>query len=299
MSSTERLSKLFKSLFFLFFIFSSCTKNQDKLVAIQVGDSIWSLQDIQDYFQSRLNSENVKSQDLKKLKKKFLNEIFLILLIENWAKKNQRQGKAVTLSKEDKKAFLKHNTKLKALKDHKKYVSLHNLLLEHLYEKIPDPPLKRQKNFYNKNKPLFIEPAFCYLKQIFVEKERLAQSLQKRLNQGESFDDLSNLYSLNSHPGWVKQGELEVFDEACFKHKKPLTPVLKSPYGYHIFLREGQKPPKKKSFKQAQSQIIKTLKISDIKKHFQIWLKEEAIKTPVWTSEKLLDRLRIQHKPDK
>ena len=294
--STKSLLKLFKNFCFVSFFALSCTKTQERAIIVKVGDRSWTFQEIQDYFQVRLNAFSPGKQNLKQLKKEILNEIFLRSLIENWAEQKQIQSKKLFLNEEDKSFFSKYNSRRKALKDHKSYLSLYNLFLKHLFEKTPAPLLKEQKKFYNKNKDLFFEPAVCHLKQILVKEKRMAIALRKRLKQGEAFDKLNQLYSLQQNPGWVKKGDLEVFDTACFKHREALSPVLKSPYGYHIFLIGGKKSKKQKDFNQVQEQVIRILKTNKAKEQFQVWLRGEISKTPIFTDKKLLDKIHIQYK---
>ena len=298
--STKLLFKLFNSLFFVCFFIVSCTKTQDKAPVIKVGQRVWTFKEVQDYFQFRLQGSLSKGQQPKTLKKEFLNEIFLRSLVENWAKQNQIQSKKIVLTEEDKKIASKHSPWFKALKDHKSYLSLYNLFLDDLIKKTSDPSLKKQKSFYNQNKSRFIEPASCHLKQIVVKKEKWAQALQKRLKQGESFDIFHKLYSLKRNPGWIKEGELKIFDRICFndnfKQTDSLSPVLKSPYGYHIFLVGKKKPRQQKTFKQVQNQIIHIFKTDQAKNQFQIWLKQEIFKTPLFADKNLLDTIHIQYK---
>ena len=298
--SIKHLLKPFNLICFAFLFTLSCTKSQSEEPAVKVGERVWTFKELQNYFQFRLNKFPHEEQNLKKLKRDILKEIFLISLIENWARQKKIESKKPFLSEEEKTLFLKHNSSLKALKNHKNYISLYNAFLNDLFKKIPSPSLKEQKKFYDINKSLFTEPAACYLKQILVEKEKLAYSLQKRLKQGEAFDNLNKVYSLKKSPGWVKKGDLEVFDRACFSHNKDsLKPVLKSPYGYHIFLVEQKKPSQKKQFKQVQEKIIKILKTNKAKEYFQSWLKQETTKTPLFTNKNLLEKIHIQYKTNK
>ena len=295
--SIQLLSKRFKLGFCVFFLFLSCTKkNQDNTVVIKIGKNIWTFKEVQNYFQFRLNTSALEEQKPEQLKKEILNEIYLRSLVENWAKQNKIQSEKVLLTEEEKKTLPKNSPLKKALKDHKSYLSLYNLLLKDFSKKTPDSPLKEQRIFYNKNKTRFMEPLSCRLKQILVNQEKLAQTLYQRLKQGESFDKLNKLYSLKKNPGWVKKGELDIFDRACFQQKDSLSLVLKSPYGYHIFLMEEKKPSRQKHFKSVQKQIIQVLKKHKAKEQFQVWLKQEIFKTPLWTNQDLLDKIHIQHK---
>ena len=162
-------------------------------------------------------------------------------------------------------------------------------MLKELENNIKKPSLEEQNAFYRKNKKFFVDKAGCHLEQILVKKEKLAQSLHKKITQGASFEKLSRIYSLKKDPGWVAKGSLPVFDKACFGQKKNLSPVLQSPYGYHLFLIKGRKTEQQKSFQQSQKQIILFLKEKNKKEQFQIWLKKESSQTSVWTNKKLLN----------
>lgn len=290
--------KLSKQLFFISCVFLfSCTKTGNKAVVIKAGERIWTVKEVKNYFHFRVNKDFLEGQKKpEQLKKELLSELLLISIVENWAKKNQIQIKKSFLTEEEKKIFSKYSSRGKALKEHKNYLSLYNFLLQELSKKIDTPPLSQQKNFYNKNKQKFIEPASCHLKQVLVKQEKFAQSLLKRLKQGESFDTLNQAHSLKKNPGWVNRGDLEVFDRACQNPTRSLSPILKSPYGYHIFFVGGKKPSQKKSFKSVQKQIIQILKEKGLKEQFKNWLKEEMPKSHIFINKKLLDKIHIQYK---
>lgn len=283
------------SFFCLFFLFS-CTKLHNTTVVIKVGPKSWTLKEVQNYFQLRTRTSSREEQNPKALKKELLNEILLQSLVENWAKKNQIQIKKISLTEEEKRTFSNYNNQKEILRKHKVYLQLYKILLEKLSKQLPDPALKIQKQFYNKNKALFLQPPSCYLKQVLVKEKTLAQTLQKKLKQKENFELLSRIHSIQKHPGWIEKNQLKVFDQACFEQKNSPNSILKSPYGYHIFRVEKRKPGQQKQFKQVQKQIIRTLKSKKTKEQFQIWLKQEIFKTPVWTDKKLLDTIHIQHK---
>lgn len=251
---------------------------------------------MRNYFYFRLKGAVPEERPLEEIKKELINELVLRALVENWASQMKTQSPPPVLTKEERERFSKPASLFRALKEHKNYLSLYSLLLKELSKGIKAPPLKTQKTFYQKNRQSFILPASCRLKQIMVKKEKLIQTLEKRLREGESFDQLSRLHSLQRHPGWVKKGSLKLFDRACFGHGKRLSPIMKSPYGYHIFLVEEKRPEQKKSFPQVQNHIIQLLKTDSVKTQFQSWLKKETSQTTVWTNKKLMDKIHIQHR---
>ena len=282
------------SLVFLSFFLISCEKIKQKRVVIKAGLSQWTFEEVQEYFRFRLKESSLQNKTAKDLKKEILNEILLRSLVENWAKKKKLKVQLPALNKEDEKAFLKFGLKRQALKDHKNYVALYELLLKDFFNAIPKPPLKRQKSFYNQHKARFKTPASCDLKQIVLETKNLAQSLVERLKQGENFEKLHQLHSIKQHPGWIRQGDLDIFDKACFSTKLPA--VLKSAYGYHIFKVQKKSPAQQKSFLAVQPLIIKILKQKEAKKQFSVWLKQETLKTSLFIDKKLLEKIHIQYK---
>ena len=293
--------KHFKLFLFSCFLFASCTKIQNQQIIFRLGETVWKLKEVQEYFLFRLKNSSFEKTSFqeKELKQKLLNELILRALVETWAKNSKIQIKKIHLDKKERRAYRKSPRKLKLLKDHKNYLSLYRILLKELYKKIPSPKWKEQQAFYKKNQALFRKPASCYLKQILVKTKKMARSLKQRLDQGESFDKLSKLYSIKPHPGWVKKGDLPIFDKACFHYKKALSPVLKSPYGYHLFSVKKIQASEQKSFKEVKKQIIYLFKKAKAKKQFQIWLKEESSRSTLFINKNLLDKIHIQYKNNK
>ena len=284
--------KLFKLCLFSSFFLFSCLKSQEKQRAIKVGSQIWSFQEVQDYMELRLTGFQENNSGIKE---EILKEIVFYSLLKDWAEKNNISQNKKLLTKEEKLLFSKDKKKLKAFKILKSYMSLKQSLLEELEKKIPEPPIKQQKSFYTENKAQFVEPAQCQLKQILVSHQKLAQSLLNKIKEGASFSSLK-AHSLQQDPGWVKKAQWPLFDQACFEEKSSLSPVLKSSYGWHIFLRTEKKASRQKSFSETQKEIIKTLKKQELSFQIQNWLKEESSKKPLFKDKKLLDQIKIQYK---
>ena len=290
--------KLFKCYFFSsFLLLFSCVKIQEKKLAVKVGEQAWSLKEVQDYMELRLpDFQNKKNKT--KIKEEILSEILFQALLENWAKKNGKLSNKPFLTKEEKLLF-KDKRKLKSLKKFKSYLSLKQALLKELERKSPSPSLDRQKLFYKKNKAQFLQPPLCQLEQILVDNQKLAQTLYNKIKKGALFSDLKKLYSPEKNPGWIQKGQWDLFDKACFEEKKALSSVLKSPYGWHIFLITAKKPQKQKSFSESQEKILKILKKQALPSQIQKWLKEESLKAPVFKNKNLLDQIKIQYKRDR
>ena len=291
------MSRLFKLCLFSSFLLLSCVKIQEKQPALKVGGLVWSVGEIQSYMELRL-SDFQDNLSAEKIKEEILKEIIFRSLLEVWAKKNNIFPKKIILTKEEKSLFSKNQKKLRALKNFKVYLSLKKALLEELEKKSPNPSPKDQRSFYEKNRSLFKEPSQCQLEQILVGNQKLARFIYNKIKAGESFAALSKIYSLKKSPGWIKKGHWALFDKVCFEEKSALSPVLKSPEGFHIFLRKGKKASRQKSFSESQKKIIKTLKKQKIPSQMQDWLKQETLKTPVFKN-KNLDQIKIQYKRER
>lgn len=234
------------------------------------------------------------------LKELFLKEIFFQALLKDWATRQNIKLKKRLWSRQSFILFLTDPSKLKALQRHQSFIFLKSALLEELKKQVPDPSLKAQKKFYQKNKTFFKEPAQCHLQQIVTADEKPALFLYNRVKKGEDFSTLAQNHSLKAGPGWIKKGQLKVFDQACFNsqesNQNSLIPPIKSPYGYHVFLKTGFKPSKQKSFAESQKKILSLMKEKKASSAFQNWLKEESFKKTFWIDKKSLDQIKIQYK---
>lgn len=290
-----------KGFLLLFLFFPSCRLFKNSKPVLKLGEQEWTLPEVQAYMELRLSRsqsriEPLSNQPPNEMKELFLKEILFYSLLKEWSKKNKIKLKKSSWDRRDFILFSNKASQLKALKRHQKLNSLKSALLEDLKKKIPKPDLKTQKEFYQKNKTLFKEPAQCELKQILVKNKTLALSIYNRIKEGESFSVLAENHSLKKDPGWIHKGQWEVFDQACFKNQRPLTPPLKSGYGYHIFLKTGFKASKQRNFTQSQEEVISHLRETGLPAVFQNWLKEESLKKSFWMDKKSLDQIKIQYK---
>ena len=293
--SIETLLKLYKFFWLSFFpCLCSCffyTNKQE--VLLKVGSQTWSFQEVQDYMELRI-SDFTAEQKPKDLKQKLLKEILFMALLEDWLKEQKIDSKKILLKKEEQSLFQKDLEKLKAFKRFKKFLFLKQNLMQFLEEQIPDPSLKEQKAFYQKNKVRFQTQAQCQLDQILVKEEQLAQSLYERIKNGESFASLAKRYSKQTRLGWVKKTEFPFFDPVCLNSS--LQKPLKSRFGYHLFLRTDFKRAGKKSFSESQKQILKLLKNQKVPSEFQKWLKSQSEQKNIWIDKKGLEKIKIQYK---
>lgn len=122
---------------------------------------------------------------------------------------------------------------------------------------------KEAKNYYNKNKEDFFEIRASHIlisntdengEDVSDEKKKenkeLAEKILKRVQKGESIEDLALEYSDDTNTasnggdlGFFSKGEMnENFEEASFSLKvgEVYSKVVETPYGYHIIKKTGE-----------------------------------------------------------
>lgn len=122
---------------------------------------------------------------------------------------------------------------------------------------------KEAKNYYNKNKEDFFEISASHIlisntdengEDVSDEKKKenkeLAEKILKRVQKGESIEDLALEYSDDTNTasnggdlGFFSKGEMnENFEEASFSLKvgEVYSKVVETPYGYHIIKKTGE-----------------------------------------------------------
>ncbi len=289
-------------LFFTFLLFCSCTKKTQSPILLKVGIKTWDLKSFEKALNLKLKNissvEQKSKKDFQKIKQNLVQDLIVKSLIEIWVKKNKI--KPVTLKEPVKKiqAFYTKPILSEVLQIQRKQKSLRESLLNHLSKEIPKPSLSKQKNYYKKNKKLFYKARSCFLEQILVSSKSLAKKLLLQIKEGKSFNKLKFLHSLKPDIGWIEMGTLDAFDQACQLSINSLSPVLKSPYGYHIFKVIKKRRAIQKTFFQVQKEIIKILLEKPKKEAFQRWLKAEILKTPIFIDKNLLDKIHIQYKSE-
>ena len=127
--------------------------------------------------------------------------------------------------------------------------------------KINDDELK---NFYNKNKEMFSQPAQAKARNILVEDEKTANDIIAQLKnlKGEAltkkFAELASTKSIDKGSaahggelGWFDQNQMvKPFADAVFSMANGTvsTKPIKTQFGYHIILKEDSKPAGSASF---------------------------------------------------
>ena len=119
------------------------------------------------------------------------------------------------------------------------------------------------KAYYVSHETEFTQPKMVKFSQIVTHSEDEAKALRKRLLKGEHLDELARQYSTapeaedGGEVGWISQDALdESMDKVIFSLPVgEISPVVKTPYGYHIFQESLQFTTKSTTFFQKSSHV--------------------------------------------
>jgi foldase protein PrsA len=142
--------------------------------------------------------------------------------------------------------------------------------------------------YYNANKSSFTTPKTREVRHILVNSKSLAQTIETKLQNGESFATLAKRYSKDTgsaaHGGKLCvahggssgacQQTVAPFDKAAFSLKtNEISQPVKSVYGYHIIQALGAvKPATTQTFNQVKTQIKANLASQQKQTAWQAWL---------------------------
>ena len=136
--------------------------------------------------------------------------------------------------------------------------------------------------YYEANRDQFDRPAQVRARQIVVATEAEGQKVLGLLRQGNPFAEVAAEYSLSPDAqqggdlGFFARGQMPPeFDEIVFDLPvNRLSDLVKSDYGYHIFLVEEKRKAARLSKQDAAEDIRSTLEASKKEEHYLGWLQD-------------------------
>lgn len=126
---------------------------------------------------------------------------------------------------------------------------------------------EEKQAYYEANKEKFRIPERIKISHILINDKATADQLLKRINDGESFEDLARQYSQDPSKqrggdiGFVAKGDLiPKFEEAAFALEKGQTSdVVQTDLGYHIIRVTDKQDERILSYKEMQTNIGKEI----------------------------------------
>ena len=150
------------------------------------------------------------------------------------------------------------------------------------------------KAYFRQNREEFERPEQVRARQIVVAREDEGQRVLGKLRQGEAFEEVAREYSLSPDRdqggdlGYFSRGQMpDAFDDVVFKLPVGrLSELVKTEYGYHIFLVEERRPAQRLTLSEVYDQIETRLRREKEENAYQAWLQElgaQAVIDVDWT----------------
>jgi len=136
------------------------------------------------------------------------------------------------------------------------------------------------EDYYNDHRDRYREGARVRAAQIVVRDRETAQEIWNRLKDGEDFAALASKYSIGPEAirggdlGYLTRGEMpDPLDETIFRLPvNKISPVVQSPYGFHIVKVSEIMPARVKSFAEVKDEIIAEIRAQKEEAAYINWL---------------------------
>lgn len=293
----------------LLFGFTGCRSGNGKPdePVIKVGGRSITLKQYQDALNRLIPPGNTNTkEEAAELKKDLLNQLVEEELILNEADKAGIKVDQDELASEV--DGLKKEYGDESFKDAviERYGSLENwkseikkkLLIRKTIEKLiaSKPPADADvKKYFEEHREEFNIPEQAHARMIVVTTEEEAKKIRSGLTP-ENFAETAKKYSLSPEKesggdlGFFSPGEMPKEFEDAVSRLKPgqISPVLKTEYGYHIFLLESRRKGGKAKLKEVKSKIIERLRNENDDAELVKWISSLKGNTRIEVREDLL-----------
>ncbi len=173
------------------------------------------------------------------------------------------------------------------------------LLIEKTIEKALGAKIRVSKkealDYYSRHKKDYLRAEKAHARMIVLATEEEAQKVRSGLTR-KNFAETARKVSLSPEAkdggdlGTFARGEMpEEFEKAVFALKPgEISQIVKTEYGYHIFLLESRIPAKRLSFKEAAPEIYAKLRRMKREARFERWMEVLKKKTVIDVREEFL-----------
>lgn len=174
-------------------------------------------------------------------------------------------------------------------------------IMTEVTESITPITFEEIKTYFNFHKDEFKQPQMVRFRQIVTKTREEAEKILERLNKGDNLKELAKEYSLTTETqkggedGWVDRGSLEESMENVLFSLPigKISPIVKTPYGYHIFQVLAKRPGGLKRLPEVMKEIELKLSNQKNESYYKKWLKELKEQFPVKINQEALNRLEF------
>ncbi len=295
MKHFKTIGAIFVILFFVSVATGLAKENDKDKILAQVGEYKLTLKQFNEQVKSLPPQLQMAIQRNPQLKKQLLDRWVQLTLMALEARKENFQNRPEVK---------------KRIEDMTNALLAQHYMMENISNKAQVTD-KEVKEYYNKHKSEFMQPAQVRARHILIkvpanatkkqweEARKKALEIRAKLVKGESFSKLAQKYSddpgsktRGGDLGFFSKGQMvPEFEKAAFSLKKgEISQPVKTTFGYHIIKVEAQKPARQRSFKEVQQEIRQKLLREKQRKLRDKVIAELKKKYPVQVHEELLSQ---------
>jgi len=153
--------------------------------------------------------------------------------------------------------------------------------------------------YYDEHRAEYAQPERVQIRQIVVPEKAKAEQLRAELEKGADFATLARENSIapeapagGALPAFARGQLPEAFDRAFELMPGRLSPVIESPYGFHVFLLEQRLPATEPTFEDVRARIEAELGQRHLEDLRREWLRGLRKSAEIHLNESLLESLQ-------
>jgi peptidyl-prolyl cis-trans isomerase C len=174
-------------------------------------------------------------------------------------------------------------------------------IITNVFEDMPHVSFNETMAYYESHKNEFMRPRMVQLRQIVTRSREEADKMLDRIAKGEEMEKLAKEYSITPEAknggllGWIPKGRLEEDMEAVIFALpiNTISPILESPYGYHIFEVLSVRDEGLKTLPEAKPDIESVLTLQKRELFYGKWIEGLKERFPVNIDEEIYSDWKI------
>lgn len=315
-SKSPVVSGLF--LFFALFL-TSCTQGVQKISTrpvIKVNDHQMGAKEFSSKLARRLKDlDAFTAKDpatVENAKQEILRGFIIRSLLIDWAR---QKNLVVSESDVDKavdqargqypddlsfrRALAEENLSFSEWREEIRYNLIEKAVFSQMNQRIKPPTEEELRRAYEEKKDNYQKKERIWIRQIVTDEESKAEMIRSEL-KGKDFSVIAKKYSLAPEAdqgglvGWVEKGTVDFFDSVFSLSIGSVSPIIKSPFGYHLIKVEKKLPASRASFDEMRPQISRDLLAQREQAEFVSWLDGQIRSSQIQKDQDLLKSIVVE-----
>jgi len=153
--------------------------------------------------------------------------------------------------------------------------------------------------YFEEHRAEYATPPRVQMRQIVVAERPKAEELRAQLEKGADFAELARTNSIGPEaaeggalPPFAKGQMPEAFDRAFELEPGKVSPVIESPYGFHLFLVESKLPAHEANFEEVREKIAVELGERTLDELRREWVRDLRKKAEIRVNDRVLETLQ-------